>query len=112
MKFIAFTYAGNTDLASTCLLSGSYASASQSVLDTFFLCSQRVSKYADTKNTEFQSNRRNILLKIHANIFVLKSSSLLKCVYRVSQLLLSDPSDIDNHFHLMNSVSVNFSSRT
>jgi len=63
----------------------------------FFLCSQKVLKYADTNVIEFQSHRRNILMKIHANIFVLKSSSVLKCFYSVSQLLVLDPSDLDNH---------------
>jgi len=33
-------------------------------------------------------------MKIHADIFVLKSSSVLKCFYSISQLLLHDPSDL------------------
>jgi len=74
----------------------------------FFLCSQKVLKYADTNVIEFQSSRRNILMKIHADIFVLKSSFVLKCFNCVSQLLLHDPSDLDNHFDFMNFVSVNF----
>ena len=56
-------------LQPVCLLSGSCVSASQSGLDTF-LCSQKVLKYAVTNVIEFQSSRRNILMKIHANIFV------------------------------------------
>jgi len=47
-------------------------------------------------------------MKIHANIFALKSPSVLKCFYRVSQLLLHDPSDLDNHFDIMKFVSVSF----
>ena len=87
---------------------GSCVSASRSGLDTFFfLCSQKILKYADTNVIEFQSSRRNIL-KIHANIFVLKSSYVLQCFYHVSQLLMNDPSDFDNHFDFMNFVSVNF----
>ena len=74
-----------------------------------FLCSQQVLKYADTNFIEFQSSRRNILKKIHTNIFVLKSLSVLKCFYLVSQLLLHDQSDLDNHFDFMNFVSVNLS---
>ena len=46
----------------------------------FFLCSQKVLKYAYTNVIEFQSSSRNILMKIHANIFVLKSLSVLKCL--------------------------------
>ena len=68
-------------------------------------------KICCTNDIEFQSSRRNILIKIHANIFVLKSS-VLDCFYRVSQLLLLDPSDLDNHFDFMNFVSVNFLSCT
>jgi len=34
--------------------------------DSFFLFSQKVLKYADTNVIEFQSHRRNILMKIHA----------------------------------------------
>ena len=50
----------------------------------FFFCVPReFSKYADTNIIEFQSSRRNILVKIHANIFVLESSSVLKYFYRV-----------------------------
>ena len=64
----------------------------QSGLDNF-LCSQKVLKYADKIVIEFQSNGRNILMKIHADIFILKSSAL-KCFYCVSQLLLHDPSDL------------------
>ena len=64
----------------------------------FSLYSQKVLKYADTNIIEFQSSRRNISLKIHADIFVLKSSAVLKYFYSVSQLLLHDPSDLDNHF--------------
>jgi len=51
-------------------------------------------------------------MKIYGNIFVLKSSSVLKCFYCVSQLLLHDPSDLDNHFDFVNFVSVNFLSWT
>ena len=66
---------------------------SQSVrIRPFFLCSQKVLKYADTNIIEFQSSRRNILKKIHTNIFVLKSS-VLKCFCCVSHLPLHDPSD-------------------
>ena len=101
-----FTCAGKIALVSACLLSRSCVSASQSGLG-FFLCFQIVLKYADTNITEFQSRRRNILMKIHANIFVLKSSSVLKCFYSVSQVLLHDPSDLDNHFDFMKFVSVN-----
>jgi hypothetical protein len=57
---------------------------------------------------EFQSIRRNILMKIHANIFVLKPSSVQKSFYRVSQLLLHDPSDLDDYYDLMNFEPVNF----
>ena len=60
----------------------------------FFLCSQKVSKYTDKYVYEFQSSRRNILIKIHADIFGWKSSSVLKCFYCVSQLLLHDSSDL------------------
>jgi hypothetical protein len=67
--------------------------ASQSGLDTFNWCSQKVVKYADT-NIEFQSSTRNILMKIHADIFVLKSPSVLRCFYQVSQLLVHDRSDL------------------
>ena len=74
----------------------------------FFLCAHKVLKYADTNIIEFQSSRRNILRNIHADIFVLKFSSVLKCFYCVSQLLLYDPSDLDDHFDFMNFVSVNF----
>jgi len=82
---------------------------SQSGLDTFFLCSQKVLKYVDTNVIEFQNSRRNFLMKIHTNVFVLKLSSVLKCFYGVSQLLLHDSSDLrDNHFDFMNFVSVNF----
>ena len=87
------------------LLSGSCVFASQSGLDTFF-CSQKVLKYAVTDVIEFHSSR-NVLMKIHANIFVIKSS-VLNCFYHVSQLLLHDLSDLDNHFDSMNFVSVNF----
>ena len=59
----------------------------------YFLYSQKVLKYADTNVIEFQSSRRNMFMKIHANIFVLKSSSDLKCSCNVSQLLLHDSSD-------------------
>ena len=78
--------------------------------DSFFLFSQKVLKYADTNVIEFQSHRRNILMKIHANVFVLKLSSVLKCFYSVSQLPVHDPSDllVDSHFDFMNFVSVNF----
>ena len=86
--------AGNIASVSAYLLSGSCVSASQSGLDTFFLCSQKVLKYGDTNVIEFQSRRRNIVMKIHANIFVLKSSPVLKCFYHVSQLLSHDPSDL------------------
>jgi len=86
-----FTCAGNRDLASAYLRSGSCVSAGQSGLDTFFLCSQKVLKCADTNVIEFQSSSRSILMKIHSNIFVLKSSSVVKCFYHVSQLLLNDP---------------------
>ena len=72
------TSVGNVASASVYLLSGSCVSASQSVLDPFFLSSKKVLKYADTNIIEFQSSRRNILKKIHTNIFVLKSS-VLKC---------------------------------
>ena len=75
-----------------CQLSGSCVSATVRI-GHFFLCSQKVLKYADTDVFEFQSSRRNILMKIHANIFVLTSSSVLKCFYHVSQLLLHDPFD-------------------
>ena len=74
----------------------------------FFLCSQKVLKYVNTNVIEFQSRRRNNLMKIHANIFVLKSSSVLKCFYSASQVLLHDPSDLDNQFDFMKFVSVNF----
>ena len=75
----------------------------------FFLCSQKVLKYVDTNVIEFQNSRRNFLMKIHTNVFVLKLSSVLKCFYGVSQLLLHDSSDLrDNHFDFMNFVSVNF----
>ena len=69
-----------------------------------YLCSQKVLKYADTNVIEFQSSRGSILMKIHANI----SSSILKCLYHVSQLLLYDPSDLDSRFDFMNFVSVDF----
>ncbi len=65
-----FTYAGNIASASVYLLLGRCVSASQSGLDTFFLCSHKVLKYAVRNVIEFQSSRRNILLKIYANIFV------------------------------------------
>ena len=100
-----FTCARNIVLVSVYLLSGSCVSASQSGLDTFF-CSQKILKYAVTNVIEFQSSRRNILMKIHANIFVSKSS-VLNCFYRVSQLLLHDPAELDDHFDFMNFVSVN-----
>jgi len=66
----------------------------------------KVLKYADTNVIEFQSSRRNILVIIHTNIFVLKSSSVLK--YHISQLFQHDPSDLDNHCDFINFVSVNF----
>jgi hypothetical protein len=62
-----------------------------------FLCFQKVLKYADKNAIEFQSSRKNILLKIHGNIFILKSS-ILKCFYHDSQLLLHDPSDLATTF--------------
>jgi len=46
---------------------------------------------------------------IHASIFVLISSSVLKCFYHVSQLLVRDSSDLDNHFDFVDCVSVNLS---
>ena len=101
-----FTYAGNSDLASAYLRSGSCVSAGQSGLDTFFLYSQKVLKCAATNVIEFQRSSRYVLIKIHANIFVLKSSSVVKCFYCVSQLLLSDPSDLDSHLEFMKFVSV------
>jgi len=68
-------------------------STSQSVrIGHFFKFSQEVLKYANTNIIEFQMYRRNILMKIHANIFVLKSSFVLKCFCHVNQLLLHDPS--------------------
>jgi len=51
-------------------------------------------------------------MKIHASIFVLISSSVLKWFYHVSQLLLHDSSDLDNHFDFMDCMSVNFLSWT
>jgi len=76
MKLVSwfFTCAGNVALVSAYLPSGSCVSASQS---GFFLSSQRVLKYAGTNVTEFHSSRRIILMKIHTNIFVLKSTSVL-----------------------------------
>ena len=82
MKLV-FTCAGNIASVSAHLLSGSCVSASQSGLDIFCLCSQKVLKYAVTNVIEFQSSRRNVLMKIHANIFVLKSS-VLNCFYHVT----------------------------
>jgi len=102
-----FTCAGNIASVSAYLLLGSCVSASQE--RHFFLCSQNVLKYADISVIEFQSRRRNILMKIHANIFVLKSSSGLKCFYCVSHLLLHVSSDLDNHFDFIQYVSVNLS---
>ena len=96
--------AGNIASVSAYLPSRSCVSASQSGLDTFFLRSQKVLKYVDTNVIEFQSRRRNILMKVCANI----SSYILKCLYCVSQLLLHDPSDLDNHFDFMNFVSADF----
>jgi hypothetical protein len=74
-----FTCAGNIASVSAYLLSGSSVSASQSGLDTFFFFFFFILKYADTNFIEFQRSSRNILMKIHANIFVLKSSSAQKC---------------------------------
>jgi len=74
----------------------------------FSLCSQKVLKNDNRNVIEFQSSQRNVLMKIHLSIFVLKLSSVIKCFYHVSQLLLHDPSDLDNHFDFMNCVSVNF----
>jgi len=51
-------------------------------------------------------------MKIHNNIFVLILSSVLKCFCHVSQLLLHDSSDLDNHFDCMNFVFVNYLSST
>ena len=85
--------AGNIGSVSAYLLSGSCVSASQSGLDTF-LCSQKVLKCGYTNVIGFQSRRRNIVMKIHANIFVLNSSSVQKCFYHGNQLLLHDPSDL------------------
>ena len=93
-----FNCAGNIASVSVYLLSGSCVSASRSGLDTFFLYSQKVIKYAVTNL--FQRSRRNILMKSHANIFVSKSS-VLNCFYCVSQLLLRDPSGLDNHFDFL-----------
>ena len=73
----------------------------------FFLCSQKVLKYAATNVIEFYSYRRNILMKCTPLFFVLQSSVLM-CFYRVSQLLPHDPYDLDNYFDFMNFVSVNF----
>jgi len=47
-------------------------------------------------------------MKIHADIFVLKPSSVQKSFYRVSQLLLHDPSDLDDYYDIMNFELVNF----
>jgi len=73
----------------------------------FFYGSQKVLKYPDTNVIEFQRSRKKILMKMHADIFVLKSS-VLKYSYCVSQLLLCDTSDLDSYFDFMNFVSVNF----